>query len=93
MLNFEILATATDNFCCVETERMFSDVAAPSALYMTINPQYTIAKARELYGGEPRPLSGASYKKSTSDWWGSVTFTICVLLLLFIIWCGAVLPF
>lgn len=36
-----------------------SRVDAPSHLWTTINPQFTIVKARELYGGAPRPLSGA----------------------------------
>ena len=35
-----------------------SRLDAPSALWTTINPQYTLEKARELYGGAPRPLSG-----------------------------------
>lgn len=50
------------------TERMYSDVASPMALYATINPQYTLEKARELYGGAPRPLSGAANCRCQYTW-------------------------
>lgn len=56
------------------TSEIYPEPGSPLYLYLAATPAYTLQKARELYGGEPRPLSARHefvrqvFLSDTEDW-------------------------